>query len=60
MKQSAMFGAVTARDQKQQADRLWSAPMRPGRSQVACDIGLFGDESAQLDLVEFCNRETNK
>ena len=29
-----------------------AAPMRPDKPQKPCDVGLFSDESAQLDLVE--------
>ena len=28
------------------------APMRPGKPQAVCDIGLFSDDADQLDLVE--------
>jgi len=28
------------------------APMRPGKPQRPCDLGLFSDEADQLDLVE--------
>jgi hypothetical protein len=29
-----------------------AAPLRPGKAQAACDVGLFGDDASQLDLVE--------
>jgi hypothetical protein len=34
------------------AARLAKAPLRPRQPQRPLDFGLFGDESAQLDLVD--------
>jgi hypothetical protein len=31
-------------------------PLRPRVPQAACDVGLFGDTAAQLDLVDACRR----
>lgn len=36
--------------------RRADAPLRPGKVQSACDVGLFGDEAAQLDLVDMARR----
>lgn len=38
------------------AKRLAAAPMRPDKPQKACDVGLFGDGGAQLDLVEMARK----
>ena len=36
------------------------APMRPGKPQAACDIGLFSDEADQLDLVSWFTEQTEE
>lgn len=41
------------------ARRKAAAPLRPGKPQAPCDIGLFGDEAAQLDLVDAARRFTS-
>jgi len=41
-----------AADQKTVAERKWRAGLKPAKPQRACDIGLFSDDAAQLDLVE--------
>jgi hypothetical protein len=38
------------------ARRLAGAPLRPAKPQAACDLGLFGDESSQADLVDMARR----
>lgn len=37
---------------KRQAAR----PLRPSKPQEPCDIGLFGDDAHQLDLVDFARK----
>jgi len=32
--------------------RQAASPLKPKVAQAACDVGLFGDDAAQLDLVE--------
>jgi hypothetical protein len=32
--------------------RKVTAPLKPTKPQEPCDVGLFGDNAAQLDLVE--------
>ncbi len=39
-------------DQKVVAERKWQAGLKPAKPQKACDIGLFSDDAAQLDLCE--------
>lgn len=39
--------ATTAEVAQQRA----AAPLRPSKPQQACDVGLFSDDAAQLDLV---------
>jgi hypothetical protein len=29
-----------------------SAPIKPRKPQIPCDVGLFSDEADQLDLIE--------
>jgi hypothetical protein len=31
-------------------------PMKPAKAQEACDIGLFSDDAAQLDLVDVASK----
>lgn len=38
------------------ARRLADAPLRPAAPQVPCDVGLFGDDAAQADLVDMSRR----
>lgn len=38
------------------ARRRASAPLKPSKPQAACDVGLFSDDSAQLDLVDLARR----
>lgn len=37
---------------RQQLERKAAAPLKPRKPQRSCDVGLFSDEAAQLDLVE--------
>ena len=41
-----------AHDQRIVAERQWSKPKLAPKPQQPCDVGLFGDEHLQLDLVE--------
>lgn len=34
------------------ARRKAAAPMRPTKPQQACDVGLFGDQAGQLDIID--------
>jgi hypothetical protein len=34
------------------AKRRASEPLRPTKPQLPCEFGLFGDDAAQLDLVD--------
>lgn len=36
--------------------RRASAPLKPSKPQAACDVGLFSDDSAQLDLVDLARK----
>lgn len=33
-----------------------AAPLKPAKSQAACDVGLFSDDRNQLDLVDLVRR----
>lgn len=44
------------RDLAELARRQAAAPLRPSKPQEACDVGLFGDGAAQLDLVDQARR----
>lgn len=45
--------AQTAPDMAGLAKRLAAAPLRPRKAQApACDLPLFSDDAAQIDLVE--------
>lgn len=39
-----------------EAQRLAEAPLRPRVAQKGSDFGLFGDECAQVDLVDLARR----
>jgi hypothetical protein len=39
-------------DHKIVAERKWRDGLRPKAPQLPCDVGLFGDDHLQLDLVE--------
>lgn len=41
-----------ASDQRTICERAWVAPVRAPVRQLPCDVGLFGDERLQMDLVE--------
>lgn len=34
------------------ARRRAAAPLKPSKPQQACDVGLFGDDARQIDLVD--------
>ena len=40
--------------------RKADSPLKPGKAQLPMDIGLFSDESAQLDLCEMFQEPTNE
>jgi hypothetical protein len=40
------------------ARRLAASPMRAKKEQERCDFGLFGDDSAQTDLVDMARAKT--
>jgi hypothetical protein len=46
------FMRPAARDQAALAQRKANAPLLAPKPQAACDVGLFGDEAAQIDLIE--------
>lgn len=46
-------------DQKFVAERKWRKPLKPAKPQQPCNVGLFGDEHLQMDLVEFLQDPTN-
>jgi hypothetical protein len=48
--------ADTAGMLQQKAD----APLRPSKPQLPADVGLFGDDHLQLDLVEMLQDPTNE
>lgn len=39
------------------AQRRAAAPLKPRKPQEACDIGLFGDSAAQIDLIDLSRKE---
>ncbi len=41
------------------ARKLASERLRAGKPQLPCDVGLFGDEHLQLDLVEMLQQPAN-
>jgi hypothetical protein len=45
-----------AADRLAMLNRQAAAPLRPAVPQEACDVGLFSDQSTQLDLVERMRR----
>jgi len=42
------------------AQRRANLPLKPAAPQRPCDVGLFSDESAQLDLVDLARLELLK
>jgi hypothetical protein len=42
--------------QRALAERRAALPLKPKADQRPCDIGLFSDESAQLDLVDLARK----
>jgi hypothetical protein len=49
-----------AADEKTVAERKWRTGLKPRKPQEPCDVGLFSDEAAQLDLVEMFQEPTNE
>lgn len=45
---------------KSYAQLLIEGRLRPRKPQEACDIGLFSDDAAQLDLCEMFQEPTNE
>lgn len=43
--------------QTELAKRQSAAPLRPDKAQKPCNIGLFGDDAAQTDLIDYCNKQ---
>lgn len=48
------------RDSAGLARKLASEPLKPSKPQLPCDVGLFGDDHLQLDLVEMLQDPTNE
>jgi hypothetical protein len=46
------FMSPVARDQATLAQRKANAPLRPTAPQRAMDVGLFGDDARQSDLID--------
>lgn len=38
-------------------NRKAAAPLKPAKPQEPCDVGLFSDDAAQLDLVDMARRD---
>jgi hypothetical protein len=49
-----LFGCE--RDLSGALQRKADAPLKPATQQEPCDVGLFGDESKQVDLIEALKR----
>lgn len=49
-----------ATDQRTLAERKWRGGLKPPKPQKPCDIGLFSDEAAQLDMCEMFQQPTNE
>ena len=45
-----------AADQKTLAERKWQEGAKPSKPQQPCDVGLFGDQAQQLDLIDAIKR----
>ena len=39
---------------KPYAQVMAEKPLKPAKDQKPCDVGLFSDDAAQLDLVDQC------
>jgi hypothetical protein len=48
----SMVKRPISQDQASFAQRLADSPLKPSKPQLPADVGLFGDESSQLDLIE--------
>ena len=46
-----------AEDQKTLAERRWRAASKPRVEQRPCDVGLFGDDAKQTDLIDLLKPE---
>lgn len=49
-----------AADEKAVADRRWRSGSKAKAPQKPCDIGLFSDASAQIDLIDYLNQHPAK
>jgi hypothetical protein len=54
-----LYGRDRAADERTMAERRWCAGSKPRAPQLPCDVGLFGDDHLQLDLVEMLMDPTN-
>jgi len=54
--QQVLAGAEKAKDTAT-VQRAAAKPLRPAVPQRPCDIGLFSDEAAQMDLCDLIKRE---
>jgi hypothetical protein len=50
--QVAALPGMTPLGMKQQAERAAAKPLRPAQPQEPCDVGLFSDDSKQVDLID--------
>jgi hypothetical protein len=55
-KQQTTIPGTAPITQRELAERRARNPLRPNVAQKPCDVGLFSDESAQLDLVDLARR----
>lgn len=44
----------------ERAQRRASQPLKPKADQRPCDVGLFSDERAQLDLVDMARQQEQR
>jgi len=42
---------------REHAERLWRAPLRPTRPQTQLPTPLFSDMTKQADLIDYLNKE---
>lgn len=47
-----LFNLDDAKDARVVIERQWRHKLEGSKPQIPCDVGLFGDEHLQLDLVE--------
>jgi hypothetical protein len=56
MNRQATIPGTEPATQRALAERRAALPLKPKADQRPCDIGLFSDESAQLDLVDMARK----